>query len=597
MRTRAFGNRPDRPYSWKSRNGAGYEFRRMSARVQRRVTETGSIGASVLGIPEKASPWREARRSVDSYDIATVALIAAVAVTALWTFKDYAISNDEGVQHHYGELILAYYASGFSDQSIFTFQNLYLYGGLFDVMAVALAYLVPIDPYDLRHILCALIGIGGIGAAAATARLIAGPRAGLIAAISLIVSGAWYGTMFNHTKDIPFAAAMMGASLLLIRIARQLPLPRAGDVAAFGLLVGIALGVRVLGLLVLIYAGFVIAIYLPRARPGDDRTRWHFAVESSLRMLPALVPAYIIMILAWPWAALAPLNPIRGLFAFSDFHYDIRTLLAGQVYDMADVPRLYVPIYVLIRVPLLVLSGAAFAVISTLSPSRATAPTPIQRKDISLLAMTVVFPLACQVVGHGPAFTGLRHFLFVVPSLAALAGIGLDRALTALAKRGRLFVSGGLAFITACCLGNALTLVRLHPHEYLFYNAAVGGLAGASRRYDLDYWFNSMPEAINKLEAYLRRSTPSDPSWPAQVYSVAVCGERLSFERTVTLPQLRWDFMPTWEQSDFFIAPTQMNCDNDLDGKVVATVERLGVVIAYVKDRRALTRPSVKNAP
>jgi hypothetical protein len=34
-----------------------------------------------------------------------------------------------------------------------------------------------------------------------------------------------------------------------------------------------------------------------------------------------------------------------------------------------------------------------------------------------------------------------------------------------------------------------------------------------------------------------------------------------------------------------------MNCDNDLDGKVVATVERLGVVIAIIKDRRAQTRP------
>jgi hypothetical protein len=572
----------------------------MRARVLRRVTETSSIGNSVLGISEKASPWSEARRLAarcHSYDIITVALIAAVAVTALWTFKDYAISNDEGVQHHYGELILAYYASGFSDQSIFTFQNLYLYGGLFDVIAVALTYLVPIDPYDLRHILCALIGIGGIGAAAATARLIAGPRAALIAVISLIVCGAWYGTMFNHTKDIPFAAAMMGASLLLIRIARQLPLPRAGDIAAFGLLVGIALGMRVLGLLVLIYAGFAIIVYLPPAGPGDGRARWRFAIESFSRMLPALGPAYIIMILAWPWAALAPLNPIRGLLAFSDFHYDIRTLLAGQVYDMADVPRLYVPIYVLIRVPLLVLFGAALAMISTLSPSRATALTQTQRKDTSLLAITVIFPLACQVIGHGPAFTGLRHFLFVIPPLAALAGIGLDNALTALAKRGRLFVSGGLAFVTACCLWNALILIRLHPDEYLFYNAVVGDLSGASRRYDLDYWFNSMPEAINKLEAYLRRSTTSDPNWQAQVYSVAVCGERLSFERTVTLPQLRWDFMPTWEQSDFFIAPTQMNCDNDLDGKVVATVERLGVVIAYVKDRRALTRPSAKIAP
>ena len=34
-----------------------------------------------------------------------------------------------------------------------------------------------------------------------------------------------------------------------------------------------------------------------------------------------------------------------------------------------------------------------------------------------------------------------------------------------------------------------------------------------------------------------------------------------------------------------------MNCDRDLDGKVIGIVERLGVPIAYVKDRRALTQP------
>ena len=33
-----------------------------------------------------------------------------------------------------------------------------------------------------------------------------------------------------------------------------------------------------------------------------------------------------------------------------------------------------------------------------------------------------------------------------------------------------------------------------------------------------------------------------------------------------------------------------MNCDRDLDGKVIGTVERLGVTIAYLKDRRALIR-------
>ena len=526
----------------------------------------------------------------DAYDIATVVLITALVVTALCTFKDYAISNDEGVQHHYGELIIAYYASGFTAQGVFSFQNLYLYGGLFDIMAAALGHLVPIDPYDLRHILCALIGIGGIGATAATARLIAGPRAALIAAIGLSVCGAWYGTMFNHTKDIPFAAAMMGATLFLIRIARSLPSPRAGDMAAFGLLAGAALGIRVLGLLLVIYAGVAIALYLPRPWLGHGRARWRFAIASSLRLLPALLLAYVIMILAWPWAALAPLNPIRGLLAFSEFQYSIRTVLAGQVYEMANVPRLYVPIYILIRVPLLTLFGAALAIVFALLPRLAAGATQLQRRDITLVSLTVIFPLACQVIWHGPAFTGLRHFLFVIPPLAILAGIGLDTAVTALTTRGRAVASGGLAVVTACFLWNAVTLVRLHPYEYLFYNAVVGGLEGASRRYDLDYWFGSMPEAINHLEAYLRRTEPVAASRPPPIYSVAVCGERLSFEKTVTLPQLHWDFKPEWEQSEFFIAPTHMNCDGDLDGKVIGTVERLGVTIAYVKDRRALIR-------
>ena len=106
------------------------------------------------------------------------------------------------MQHHYGELILDYYRSGLTDLGVFHFENLYLYGGLFDIVAVALAKILPLDAYDLRHIMCALIGIGGIGATAATARLIATPRAGFLAGTALALCGAWYGGMFNHTKDI-----------------------------------------------------------------------------------------------------------------------------------------------------------------------------------------------------------------------------------------------------------------------------------------------------------------------------------------------------------------------------------------------------------
>jgi hypothetical protein len=296
---------------------------------------------------------------VRAYDVAIVIFLTALVVIVLHTFRDYAISNDEGVQHHYGELIVAYYWSGLRDLSVFHFDNLYLYGGLFDIFAVVLSHLLPMDPYDLRHILCALIGIGGIGVVAASARMISGGRAGLFAAIALTCCGAWYGTMFNHTKDVPFAVGMVGATFFLIRIGRALPSPRSLDVIGFGMLTGAGLGIRVLGLLLLIHAGLAIVLYAPRPWRAPTRAGWSYVAVSLLRLAPALLLAYLIMVAAWPWAALAPLNPIRGLFAFSQFHYPIKTLLGGRLYTMSNVPRLYIPIYIMIRIPLIVLFGAA----------------------------------------------------------------------------------------------------------------------------------------------------------------------------------------------------------------------------------------------
>ena len=78
------------------------------------------------------------------------------------------------------------------------------------------------------------------------------------------------------------------------------------------------------------------------------------------------------------------------------------------------------------------------------------------------------------------------------------------------------------------------------------------------------------------LETFVRNEAPAE-ALKAPFYStVAVCGERLPFDQTVTLPQLHFDFRSEWDEFEFFIAPTQMNCDRDLDGDIVATVERFG---------------------
>jgi hypothetical protein len=546
------------------------------------------------------APIARLLRRVDPFDCATSLLLAALAAIALWTFHDYAVSNDEGLQHHYGELILQYYRSGLTDRAVFNFRDLYLYGGLFDIIAVRLAELFPsFDLYDLRHILCAGIGIGGIAATAATARTIAGPRAGFIATVALAVCGCWYGGMFNHTKDIPLASAMMGATYLLIRVMRELPRPRLGLLMLFGLLTGCALGMRVLALLLVFYAAFAILLAMPDPRHGQLRAGGVFVVKSALSLAPGLVLAYVIMIAAWPWSALAFFNPVRGLFEFANFQYHIETLLDGRIYRMETVPRLYVPIYILIRVSLMTLAGAAIAVaFAGVAPlARRAGLNTDRRREIALVALVVGFPLACQVIARGPAFTGLRHFLFVLPPLAVLAGIGIDATATALASWKKPLGLAALAASGIWFTWNASVLLRLHPYEYLYYNRVVGGLEGANRRYEEDYWVNIMPEAVYQLEEYLDGAEHVGKSTSPHNYTVAVCGERVSFEREryaferrLKRVRLHWIGMQQWGQADFFITPTHLSCDKILDGEIVATISRLGVPIGYVKDRRAITQ-------
>lgn len=523
--------------------------------------------------------------SRDPFDLASVVLLAVLVGLVIATFRDYAITNDEWIQHRYGELILAYYKSGFTDRAVFELDNLYLYGGLFDSAAILLGRLVPMDIYALRHLLCGLIGVGGVAAAMATARMIAGARAGWLAGLALAVCGSWYGTMFHHSKDIPLAAAMAGALYFLMRAARDLPNPRPRHIVGFGLMTGAALGIKVLGLLLVGYVGVMIVLSIPSSMPLISREARRFVWASFIRFVPALAIAYVIMIVTWPWSALSPLNPIRGLFSFAEFHYNIRTVLDGTVYRMATIPRLYVPIYILIKLPLLMLAGALLAM--TFAASAAIARTGLDRhtrNDVAMVSFAAVFPVLCEVVAHGPAFCGLRHFLFVLPPIAILAGIGLDRVVARLSAMRRQFGIASLAIVLIGFGWNAVTLVRLHPYEYLVFNPLVGGLEGASRRYAMDYWFTIMPEAVDGLEAYLDRTEPAASRDPKHSYSVAICGERAAFLKKAK-PHLHW--AEVWETADFFIAPTHMNCDRDSQGKVVVTIKRLGVPLGYVKDQRA----------
>jgi 4-amino-4-deoxy-L-arabinose transferase-like glycosyltransferase len=173
-------------------------------------------------------------------------VLLLLALLAALTFRDYGLGWDDLTHAQYGELLLALYSSGFRDTRALSFVNLYLYGGGFDMAAAALAKILPLDPFELRRLLGAAIGIAGLAVTWRIARRAGSPLAGLIALLLLATCPLYYGHMFINPKDAPFAVAMALFLLGLTRAFEQYPKPSPATVVILGLGFGLAIGSRVM---------------------------------------------------------------------------------------------------------------------------------------------------------------------------------------------------------------------------------------------------------------------------------------------------------------------------------------------------------------
>ncbi len=528
-------------------------------------------------------------------DLAWVALLA-VTVLVMLTFQDYGITTDEEVQNVYGIKLLAFYTSFFRDMSAFSYVDLYRYGGLFDLLAAIVNLVSPFGEYETRHLLGGLVGVVGLAGAWRLGRHLGGPRAGFLSLMLLLLTPAYYGHSFNNPKDAPFAAAMVWAIYGMCRVVSALPTPPLRTVLLFGFSLGCALGIRVAAVLVGPYLAVGLALFLLaewRAGRSGGEIGGHLLTVIR-RLLPGFAVAYLAMGVFWPWAVMNPFNPIRALIGFSTYPINLDTLVGGLWVKAYQLPRDYLPDYLLVNLPEVVLfgmvtalaAGGAWALRRLRQGPRflsGTSPAELRHIEYLLLTLAAFFPVIFFVVARPTAYNGIRHFLFVVPPMAVLAAAGIDRLWGVIegfdARLGR--VCAGM--LTAVFVTQIWIMGQLHPDEYVYYNLLTGGVKGAAGAYELDYWGNSLLEATKDLAEYIAMENGDKPI--TRTYKVAVCGHRLAV--AYYLPEYMV-FTKKLEEADFVVSFTQTNCERRYQGRQIISVDRFGVALSVVKDRRYL---------
>jgi len=545
-----------------------------------------SITTSVIDTPS--------RRSMDrTCDDLAFFVLAVVGLVAGLTFRDYGLGWDDYTHAEYADLLLRMYGSGFRDTGALSFANLYMYGGGFDMAAALLHKVIPLELFETRRLLGAMVGVIGLAVTWRLARRVGGPLAGLAALLLLALCPTFYGHMFMNPKDAPFAVAMIILMLGLVRIVEEYPQPSPRTIVIVGVGAGLSIGSRVLGGLALIYAllGFLPLFFEELHTQGARETIRRLA-HLFYVLLPGLVLGYLIMGLIWPWSIIEPGNPFDAVTYFSHFfEKPWKEMFDGALVSVPDMPWSYLPTLFALQLPevllVLFIAGVAGTLIALLRRD-----VPARRKAIFLmLTLASTLPLVIAMVKRPALYNGIRHFIFVIPPMAVLAGVAFAKGMNWL-KDHR--VSWQPVALTAVLFGLTLPLaemIRLHPYQYTHFNHIAGTVRAADDRFMLDYWGLAFKQASDSLHEQLAERQEFPPH--GRKWKVAVCGPQRPAQVA-----LGPDFTIGWDShaADFAMTLGEFYCKG-LTAPLMVEIKRDDVVFARVYDIRGRSISSLLSIP
>lgn len=531
-------------------------------------------------------------------------LFLFVAAVGFLTVGDQGKSWDEDTRAESGDYKLSYYRALVAGEALPDMRGDH-YPGLFDLpLALAHEYFPTLGTRSEKgHVWSLLFGLVGLVAAWRLTARLGGERAGFLALLLLATFPRYYGHMSFNPKDIPLAATYLAGVWALVHLFSSLPKPSWGSVIAVGLASGFAMSTRVVGLLVLCYFGLFVLLYLLFHYCGQYRAGVRVQLRAiakdcsywGLRGLVAGLIGLAILMLFWPATHGNPFASVGGtLEAVQHLNWDGYVLMGENLWSTMDLPADYIPYWILITTPdvvlFLIMLAAVFGLFSAVSYFRSGDwPKAQQLWPRLLLLFSSMFPLVYLWSKDPVLYDGLRHFLFTLPPMVCVAALAFEWMLKRAERSGRkvlllcLQVGMGISVLTVVA-----EMVALHPYQYIYFNRISGGLPGAYLRHETDYWGLSNREAGEWLNVYVDAVAPErqEPFRVFQRYSNVMLEPFLSDRLVMTADAA---------DADFYVAITRYDYHTRYPQAVLLhVVEREGIPLCFISQFRSLTDPSTQ---
>ncbi len=418
----------------------------------------------------------------------------------LITFSDYGISNIEPDEYKQGILLKTFMANETSYQEVLDDLKMTdpvkrhenpLFNSKYYGYTALLSVLNKNNAYELNHLIniffSSLIFIFSYGmifykyrdkflALVGPSFLFFTPR--LIGHIPINPRDTPFMVMFfisvttlyllNHTKNKVFVSIFFKSFLL-------------------GVLFGITQSLGLFGLLLyLVLLAQILHNLIYRLRENKLKTKIKYLNHEVLKLFLIILTASLTMIVTWPYMGsnflFNFLNKLTSFYTFSGTSESIFYL--GGVFSNANLPWHYLPVWLLVTTPSIVLVLFFVSLIFL----------PKKMQDDLYFINFIVFCLviAAYFFIRLPVYQGLRQFLFILPFIAMNAAIILVEIIYEARNK---ILKYALLVAVLISFGNiGYSLWQIHPYEYVYFNESMGGLKNAANFFEVDYLKTSNKE-------------------------------------------------------------------------------------------------------
>lgn len=323
-----------------------------------------------------------------------------------------------------------------------------------------------------------------------------GKIAGFIAALSLSLYPLfWAESHFNTEKDIPETVYW---SFLLFAVWKGITGRSWKWILASGVFFGLALGTKFnivfIPFVIIPWVLFVI-LHKKLFNINLNFLNINKIFLSSVFIAPIL--GLLIFIATWPYLWSDPIERIGhvvGFYKGIGLTANIDSRFQGP-FGLNNYPIQWIAYTTPLVTLFFALIGLGYALYRY-----------IKLKDLNvvLFLLWIIVPIARVTWPGTTVYGGIRQIMEYIPALAVFSGLGAF-AIIQIAKRFRISLVLMTLLILLAFVPTVFRLISIHPNENVYFNALIGGLAGAKER-NFPAWGNSFGAAYRQGVVWLNNN-------------------------------------------------------------------------------------------